>query len=161
MFLQISRGWSHSELGYLERCDATPTWIREYFQDADGLDGQRYESISSQLRKEHLSSCTWQGMPGSEGGMPNLEHQRGTSHLTSHLLLESGLVPFLWHVGILVALRFFSTDHSDLFHTALKCSQKMQFPVPLHSTASEIACSTLANERQILFNQTDFMMHFI
>lgn len=122
VFLQNSRGWSHSELGYLERCDATPTWIREYFQDADGVDGQRCESISSQLGKEHPSSCTWQGMPGSEGGMPNLEHQRGTSHLTSHLLLESGLVPFLWHVGILVALRFFSTDHSDLFHTALKRS---------------------------------------
>lgn len=91
VFLQISRGWSHSELGYLERCDATPTWIREYFQDADGVDGQRYESISSQLGEGaslqlHLAGNAWECGRDAQPWTPK-------GHLTPHFPPFTGIWP--------------------------------------------------------------------
>lgn len=135
VFLQISRGWAHSELGYLKRCDE-PTWVQKYSQDADGVDGQ---TISPQLRREHPSSCTWQGMPGSEGGIPTLNIKW---ELTPHFppILESGHVPFLWHCWNFSGIKFFFLLIIQIYFTGL--------------TESAISSSSTSHCKRNSFQQT-------
>lgn len=93
--------WCHPQKYYL-------SGFRNISRMAKGLKAQ--EGASLQLHLE------W-------GRDSPMEYQRGSSHLTSH--------PFCNLSAILVALRFFPADHSGLFHRALKCSQKVQFPAQL------------------------------